>query len=197
VLQQDRYCRRRAGGGSAPRRLRKSSVSTPPKRCLASAKSGISDRELYWRGCRQKIPAPGGDRNKPLRAMGAAGMIPILEWYDPGAGDRRRVITKGLESSTMAMAPRAVLVDGLARCGRKIEQFVGNWRSGEIGCHYAADQGKSARPRSATRHHGEGTRHARGLALQGSAVRGVCGLFRSIAARFRGKFAREYRQIAG
>jgi GTP-binding protein LepA len=97
---------------------------------LASAKSGIGIEDILEQIV-AKIPAPGGDRNKPLKAM------LVDSWYDPYLGVVilvrviDGVITKGLKIKFMAQGTEH-LVDRVGCMRPKIEQLP-ELAAGEIG----------------------------------------------------------------
>ncbi len=97
---------------------------------LASAKSGIGIEDILEQIV-AKIPAPGGDRNKPLKAM------LVDSWYDPYLGVVilvrviDGVITKGLRIKFMAQGTEH-LVDRVGCMRPKIEQLP-ELAAGEIG----------------------------------------------------------------
>ncbi|MEH6828946.1 translation elongation factor 4 [Parasphingorhabdus sp.] len=97
---------------------------------LASAKSGIGIEDILEQIV-AKIPAPGGDRNKPLKAM------LVDSWYDPYLGVVilvrviDGVITKGLKIKFMAQGTEH-LVDRVGCMRPKIEQ-LSELAAGEIG----------------------------------------------------------------
>jgi GTP-binding protein LepA len=97
---------------------------------LASAKSGIGIEDILEQIV-AKIPAPGGDRNKPLKAM------LVDSWYDPYLGVVilvrviDGVITKGLRIKFMAQGTEH-LVDRVGCMRPKIEQ-LSELAAGEIG----------------------------------------------------------------
>ena len=97
---------------------------------LASAKAGIGIEDILEQIV-AKIPAPGGDRNKPLKAM------LVDSWYDPYLGVVilvrviDGVITKGLKIKFMAQGTEH-LVDRVGCMRPKIEQLP-ELAAGEIG----------------------------------------------------------------
>ncbi|MEJ6594497.1 translation elongation factor 4 [Parasphingorhabdus sp.] len=97
---------------------------------LASAKSSIGIEEILEQIV-AKIPPPGGDRNKPLKAM------LVDSWYDPYLGVVilvrviDGVITKGLKIKFMAQGTEH-LVDRVGCMRPKIEQ-LSELAAGEIG----------------------------------------------------------------
>jgi GTP-binding protein LepA len=97
---------------------------------LASAKSGIGIEEILEQIV-EKIPAPGGDRNAPLKAM------LVDSWYDPYLGVVilvrviDGVLTKGLRIKFMAQGTEH-LVDRVGCMRPKIEQLP-ELAAGEIG----------------------------------------------------------------
>ncbi|MEH6790670.1 translation elongation factor 4 [Parasphingorhabdus sp.] len=97
---------------------------------LASAKSGIGIEDILEQIV-TKIPPPGGDRNKPLKAM------LVDSWYDPYLGVVilvrviDGVITKGLKIKFMAQGTEH-LVDRVGCMRPKIEQLP-ELAAGEIG----------------------------------------------------------------
>jgi len=97
---------------------------------LASAKSGIGIEDILEQIV-AKIPPPGGDRNKPLKAM------LVDSWYDPYLGVVilvrviDGVITKGLKIKFMAQGTEH-LVDRVGCMRPKIEQLP-ELAAGEIG----------------------------------------------------------------
>ena len=97
---------------------------------LASAKSGIGIEDILEQIV-AKIPAPGGDRNKPLKAM------LVDSWYDPYLGVVilvrviDGVLTKGLKIKFMAQGTEH-LVDRVGCMRPKIEQLP-ELAAGEIG----------------------------------------------------------------
>jgi len=97
---------------------------------LASAKSGIGIEDILEQIV-TKIPPPGGDRNKPLKAM------LVDSWYDPYLGVVilvrviDGVITKGLRIKFMAQGTEH-LVDRVGCMRPKIEQLP-ELAAGEIG----------------------------------------------------------------
>ncbi len=97
---------------------------------MASAKSGIGIEDILEQIV-AKIPPPGGDRNKPLKAM------LVDSWYDPYLGVVilvrviDGVITKGLKIKFMAQGTEH-LVDRVGCMRPKIEQLP-ELASGEIG----------------------------------------------------------------
>ena len=97
---------------------------------LASAKSGIGIEDILEQIV-AKIPPPGGDRNKPLKAM------LVDSWYDPYLGVVilvrviDGVITKGLKIKFMAQGTEH-LVDRVGCMRPKIEQ-LSELAAGEIG----------------------------------------------------------------
>ena len=97
---------------------------------LASAKSGIGIEDILEQIV-TRIPAPGGDRSKPLKAM------LVDSWYDPYLGVVilvrviDGVITKGLRIKFMAQGTEH-LVDRVGCMRPKIEQLP-ELAAGEIG----------------------------------------------------------------
>ncbi|MBQ0772167.1 translation elongation factor 4 [Parasphingorhabdus sp.] len=97
---------------------------------LASAKSGIGIEDILEQIV-TKIPPPGGDRNKPLKAM------LVDSWYDPYLGVVilvrviDGVLTKGLKIKFMAQGTEH-LVDRVGCMRPKIEQLP-ELAAGEIG----------------------------------------------------------------
>ncbi|AMO72005.1 translation elongation factor 4 [Sphingorhabdus sp. M41] len=97
---------------------------------LASAKSGIGIEDILEQIV-AKIPPPGGDRDKPLKAM------LVDSWYDPYLGVVilvrviDGVITKGLKIKFMAQGTEH-LVDRVGCMRPKIEQLP-ELAAGEIG----------------------------------------------------------------
>ena len=97
---------------------------------LASAKSGIGIEDILEQIV-AKIPPPGGDRNKPLKAM------LVDSWYDPYLGVVilvrviDGVLTKGLKIKFMAQGTEH-LVDRVGCMRPKIEQLP-ELAAGEIG----------------------------------------------------------------
>ena len=97
---------------------------------LASAKSGIGIEDILEQIV-TRIPAPGGDRSKPLKAM------LVDSWYDPYLGVVilvrviDGVITKGLKIKFMAQGTEH-LVDRVGCMRPKIEQLP-ELAAGEIG----------------------------------------------------------------
>ena len=97
---------------------------------LASAKSGIGIEDILEQIV-AKIPAPGGDRDKPLKAM------LVDSWYDPYLGVVilvrviDGVLTKGLKIKFMAQGTEH-LVDRVGCMRPKIEQLP-ELAAGEIG----------------------------------------------------------------
>jgi GTP-binding protein LepA len=97
---------------------------------MASAKSGIGIEDILEQIV-AKIPPPGGDRNKPLKAM------LVDSWYDPYLGVVilvrviDGVLTKGLKIKFMAQGTEH-LVDRVGCMRPKIEQLP-ELAAGEIG----------------------------------------------------------------
>ncbi|MEP2102002.1 MAG: translation elongation factor 4 [Parasphingorhabdus sp.] len=97
---------------------------------LASAKSGIGIEDILEQVV-EKIPAPGGDRDAPLKAM------LVDSWYDPYLGVVilvrviDGVLTKGLRIKFMAQGTEH-LVDRVGCMRPKIEQLP-ELAAGEIG----------------------------------------------------------------
>ncbi|WP_339823915.1 translation elongation factor 4 [uncultured Parasphingorhabdus sp.] len=97
---------------------------------LASAKSGIGIEDILEQIV-AKIPPPGGDRDKPLKAM------LVDSWYDPYLGVVilvrviDGVLTKGLKIKFMAQGTEH-LVDRVGCMRPKIEQ-LSELAAGEIG----------------------------------------------------------------
>ena len=97
---------------------------------MASAKSGIGIKDILEQIV-AKIPPPGGDRNKPLKAM------LVDSWYDPYLGVVilvrviDGVLTKGLKIKFMAQGTEH-LVDRVGCMRPKIEQLP-ELAAGEIG----------------------------------------------------------------
>ncbi len=97
---------------------------------MASAKSGIGIDDILEQIV-AKIPPPGGDRNKPLKAM------LVDSWYDPYLGVVilvrviDGVLTKGLKIKFMAQGTEH-LVDRVGCMRPKIEQLP-ELAAGEIG----------------------------------------------------------------
>ncbi len=97
---------------------------------LASAKSGIGIEDILEQIV-AKIPPPGGDRDKPLKAM------LVDSWYDPYLGVVilvrviDGVLTKGLKIKFMAQGTEH-LVDRVGCMRPKIEQLT-ELAAGEIG----------------------------------------------------------------
>ncbi len=97
---------------------------------MASAKSGLGIEDILEQIV-TKIPPPGGDRNKPLKAM------LVDSWYDPYLGVVilvrviDGVLTKGLKIKFMAQGTEH-LVDRVGCMRPKIEQLP-ELAAGEIG----------------------------------------------------------------